>query len=190
MRLHLWRAVDLCHKLDVLVLPLKLFAVGVGRDVGRCRIGGASSGCCGLFHFATWSFFQPQKCSALLQLLLCFNCLMNVLAGSESAELWSPSLQFEAPRKQTATTGSSCGNVKLQTSSLTKRMQLMQTGMDKYQHPGWSLQKLLCEGSAAEGIQYAPFPCWLQTHVSETCAIALLFVPPSDLPKADYKSCL
>lgn len=61
------------------------------------------------------------------------------------------------------------------------------TRMDKYQHPGWSLEKLLCERSAAEGIQYAAFPFWLQTHVSETCAIALLFMPPSDLPKADYR---
>lgn len=61
------------------------------------------------------------------------------------------------------------------------------TGMDKQQHPGWSVQKLLCERSAAEGIQYAAFPFWLQTRVSETCATALLFMPPSDLPKALYR---
>lgn len=61
------------------------------------------------------------------------------------------------------------------------------TAVDKEQHPGWSLQKLLCESSAAEGIQYAAFPFWLQMHISETCAIALLFMPPSDVPKADYR---
>lgn len=76
----------------------------------------------GFFTLQLEAFFSL----ALLQLLLCFNCLMNVLASSKSAELWSPSLQFEAPWKQTANVGSPCGNTKLQISSLTEQMQLMQ----------------------------------------------------------------
>lgn len=59
------------------------------------------------------------------------------------------------------------------------------TGMDKQQHPGWSVQKLLCERSAAAGVQHSAFPFWL--HVSETCATACLFMLPSDLPRADYR---
>lgn len=52
------------------------------------------------------------------------------------------------------------------------------------------LQKPLAtarERSAAEGIKYAAFHFRLQKHVGETCAIALLFMPPSHLPKADYR---
>lgn len=86
----------LSHNLGVLIRPLKLRALCVGRDVGRRRIGGASSGCCGLFHFATRSFCQPQKRSVLPQLLLRFICLQTVLAGSKHAkQLQSPFLQFE-----------------------------------------------------------------------------------------------
>lgn len=184
-RLHLWRVVDLCHKLEVLILPLKLLAVCVGRDVGRCRIGGASSGCCGLFHFATRSFFQPQKCLALLQQLLCFNCLMNVLASSKSAECGALPYNLRHHGSKWPIWGDPVGTWNCRLPVWQNGCSWCRTGVDKEQHPGWSLQKLLCERSAAEGIQYAAFPFWL--HISETCAIALLFMPPSDLPKADYR---
>lgn len=129
------------------------------QGCGKVQDWGASSGCCGLFHFATWSFFQPQKHSVFLQLLLWFIGLVNVLAGSESAEqLWSPFLQFEPPWKEMASTGSSCGNMQLQTSSSTKLMQLMQI-MDR-QVAAWRLETTgalaaVCKRYAAEGIQYA-----------------------------------
>lgn len=50
-----------------------------------------------------------------------------------------------------------------------------------------SLMATACKRSAAEGIQYAAFHFWLQMHVGKTCAIALLFMSPSDLPRADYR---
>lgn len=52
------------------------------------------------------------------------------------------------------------------------------------------LQKPLAtarERSAAERIKYAAFHFWLQKHIGETCAIALLCMSPSHLPKADYR---
>lgn len=117
--------------------------------------------------------------------------LSQVLASSASAEqLWSPFLQFEPPWKEAANTGSSCGNMKLQTSSSTKLMRWCRTWTGEYQHQGWSLQKPLataCERSAAEGIQYAAFHVWLQKHVGETVPSLFLFIPLSHLPKADYR---
>lgn len=86
--------------------------------------------------------------------------------------------------------GSSCGNMKLQTSVQQIWHSWCRTWMDEYQHQGRSLQKPLAtawERSAAAGIQRAAFHFCLQQHVGETCAIALLFMPPSDLPKVNYR---
>lgn len=160
------------------------------QGCGKVQDWGASSGCCGLFHFATWSFFQPQKHLVFLQLLLWFIGLVNVLASSESAEqlvepfptiwatmkgngkyrviLWEHAIadfQFDETDAADANRG--------QTSSSMKAGDRRSLGHCVQEI--CSRRNSICCPSL-----------WLQKHVGETCAIDL-FTLPSDLPKVDYR---